>query len=119
MLATGKFAQYPTFVTDSSENPVTYQRYVAALWLKAEAPHGSLLLIAPYNADINAFEASRDMAPYAYLKEYFIDETRGHVYDGFVGYIPLIGDYYNQYWNRTDFQTIYSNGKVEVGYKWQ
>jgi ABC-type multidrug transport system fused ATPase/permease subunit len=117
ILAVGKFSQYPPLITDSSNTPVTYPRYVAALWLKGETIHGSNMLVAPYQLDANAFEASRDMAPYAYLKEYFIEELKGRVYDGFRGYIPFVGDYFDQYKNGTDVHIIYSNGKVQVGYK--
>lgn len=117
ILAVGKFSQYPPLITDSSNTPVTYPRYVAALWLKGETIHGSNMLVAPYQLDVNAFEASRDMAPYAFLKEYFIEELKGRVYDGFRGYIPFVGDYFDQYKNETDVHIIYSNGEVQIGYK--
>jgi hypothetical protein len=115
VLAIGKFSQYPALITSSSNTPLTYDRYVASLWLKGVTVHGSSLLVAPDNVDINAFEASREMAPYAYLKEYFLDESTGHVYDKFSGYIPFIGGYYDQYENRTLVDVIYSNGNTELG----
>lgn len=117
VLATGKFAQYPTLVTDSSSNLVTYQRYTATLWLKAEATHGSNILVAPYTVDMDAFDASRCMAPYAYLKEYFLDETNGHSYDKFSGYIPFVGRFFDQYKDLPNVQIIYDNGDTQVGYK--
>jgi len=115
--ALGKFSQYPTLITESTNTPVTYPRYIAALWLKQETVHGAYMLVAPYELDIDLFEASRDMAPYAYLKEYFLDETEGRLYHKFHGYIPLIGGFFDQYSDTLDVQLIYSNGDARIGYK--
>jgi hypothetical protein len=52
------------------------------------------------------------MAPYAYLKEYFLDSEP---YDSFHGYVPFICEYYDQFQNSTEISKIYSNGKVEIG----
>lgn len=118
LLAAGKFSQYPLLISDPTITPdITYPRYRAALWLKDKSDHGSNILVAPHELDSAAFEGSRDMAPYAYLKEYFLDEERGRTYDKFDGYIPLIGGFFDQYKNLPNVQIIYSNGDVEVGYK--
>lgn len=119
IFAAGKFSQYPLRMDDPNIVPsVTFQRYTAALWLKNETVHGSSMLVAPYTVDIVAFEASRSIAPYAYLKEYFLDETRyKDQYDKFVGYIPFIGDFFDQYENSSSVNIIYSNGELEIGYK--
>ena len=116
LLAAGKFSQYPSLITDQSSSPINYTRYIAAIWLKEEVPHGSIMLIAPYTSDNAAFEASRGMAPYAYLKEYFLDNT-GHTFDKFSGYVPFVGEFFNQYRNSNDVSIIYSNGETQIGYK--
>jgi len=116
-LAAGKFAQYPLAISDSTVAPlITYPRYVSTLWLKSEATAGFNLLVAPYSTDSRAFEISRNMAPYAYLKGYFLDE-KGVTYEKFNGYIPLIGGFFDQYKNSLNVQIIYSNGDTEIGYK--
>jgi hypothetical protein len=115
--AVGKFSQFPSIVTDSSKMPVTYDRYVAALWLRESSTHGLRILVAPYAVSVDAFEASREMAPYAYLKEYFLEETIGVTYDKFYGYIPFVGKFFDLYKNSTGVQIIYSNGKSDIGYK--
>jgi hypothetical protein len=118
ILAAGKFSQYPLLISDPTIAPaVTYPRYTTALWLREEAAHGSSILVAPYESDMKAFDGSRSMAPYAYLKEYFLDETKGRSYNKFRGYIPLIGGFFDQYTASPNIQVIYSNGDVEVGYK--
>ncbi len=118
LLAAGKFSQYPLIISDPTITPdITYSRYQAALWLRDKAEHGSNMLVAPHELDNMAFEGSRDMAPYAYLREYFLDEERGRTYDKFDGYIPLIGGFFNQYRDLPPVQIIYSNGDTEVGYK--
>jgi hypothetical protein len=115
VLAAGKFSQYPLIISDSTITPdVTYLRYTATLWLKNETVHGSNMLVAPYTSDIRAFDGARCMAPYAYLKEYFLDEA---AFDKFVGYIPFISEFYDQYKNLSNVQIIYSNGDTEIGYK--
>ena len=118
ILAAGKFSQFPSFVDDPNVPlDVTFSRYNAALWLKENAIHGSILLVAPPEIDNEAFEGSRGMAPYAYLKEFFIEEERGRTYDKFSGYIPFIGGYFDQYRESPNVHIIYSNGDVEIGYK--
>lgn len=118
ILAAGKFSQYPLLISDPTIAPdFTYPRYTTALWLKEEAVHGSNILVAPYESDMKAFEGSRSMAPYAYLREYFLDEAKGRSYDKFSGYIPLIGGFFDQYKDLPNVQIIYSNGDAEVGYK--
>jgi hypothetical protein len=118
ILAAGKFSQYPLLISDPTIAPdVTYPRYTTALWLKEEAVHGSNILVAPYESDMKAFDGSRSMAPYAYLREYFLDEAKGRSYDKFSGYIPLIGGFFDQYTDLPDVQIIYSNGDADVGYK--
>jgi len=112
ILAAGKFSQFSPIVTDPTIAPVNYPRYVAASWLKERATHGSNMLVAPYTSDPSAFEASRDMAPYAYLRVYFLDTDP---YDMFSGYIPFVGGFFDQYKSEPDVQIIYSNGDVEVG----
>jgi len=59
------------------------------------------------------------MAPYAYLREYFLNEKKGRSYDKFSGYIPFVGEYFDQYENSPNVQMIYSNGDTKVGYKEQ
>lgn len=116
VLALGKFSQYPSIITDLRGTPITYSRFVAALWLKEETVHGTNFLVAP-ESDMSMFEASRCMAPYAYLKEYFLDETKGRVYSKFYGYIPFIGGFFDQYTNSSEVQIVYSNGETQIGYK--
>ena len=116
ILAAGKFAQYPRIISDPSIPPrVSYQQYVSALWLKNETIHGSLMLIAPPSEDNDAYETARSMAPYAYLRERFINEFFS--FDDFTGYIPFVGEFYDQYRNNTSVNIIYSNGGVQIGYK--
>jgi len=119
VLAAGKFSQYPLRIDNPTTVPsVTFQRYIAALWLKNETVHGSNMLVAPYTSDMEAFEASRCMAPYAYLKEYFLDENWYEFqYGKFVGYIPFIGDFFDRYKNSHSVNIVYSNGDVEIGHK--
>lgn len=119
LLAAGKFSQYPLIIEDPTIIPaVTFQRYIAALWLKNEAVHGSNMLVAPYTLDMEAFEGSRCMAPYAYLKEYFLYETQyENQFDKFIGYIPFIGGFFDIYKNSSSVNIVYSNGNVEIGYK--
>jgi hypothetical protein len=120
ILAAGKFSQYPLKMDNPAIVPsVTFQRYVAALWLRGETIHGSNFLVAPYTLDIEAFEASRCMAPYAYLREYFLYGTQYYKvqYDKFTGYIPFVGGFFEQYRNMSKVQVIYANGDVEIGYK--
>ena len=114
ILAAGKFAQYGPIVTGSSDPPLTYNRYVSSQWLKLYSVHGSIILVAPSNKS-DAFEGSRSIAPYAYLKEYFLDEDVGRVYAKFRGYIPFIDEYFEQYRNLTGVNTIYSNGNTSIG----
>jgi hypothetical protein len=115
ILAAGKFAQYGTLVTDSSSLPLTYPRYVSSQWLKEYTIHGSNILVAPSTGESDAFEGSRSIAPYAYLKEYFLDEEQGRIYARFSGYIPFIDKYYEQYRNLTGVNTIYSNEYTDIG----
>lgn len=117
VLAAGKFSQYPLLISDPSIDPaVSYSRYTAALWLREEAIHGSNILVAPHDVDYEAFERSRNMAPYAYLKEYFLDEEKGRTYDNFGGYVPLVGGFFDQYIDLPNVQIIYSNGDAQLGY---
>jgi LPXTG-motif cell wall-anchored protein len=114
ILAVGKFAQYGPIVTGSSDLPLTYDRYVSSQWLKLCSVHGSIILVAPSN-ESDAFEGSRSIAPYAYLKEYFLDEERGRTYAKFYGYIPFIDAYFEQYKNLTGVNTMYCNGNTSIG----
>lgn len=118
ILAAGKFAQYPLALSDPTVTPyISYPRFMSTLWLKGEAVAGSNLLVAPYLSDPRAFEISRNMAPYSYLKGYFLDETKGYRYENFHGYIPLIGGFFDQYSNSPDVQMIYASGDTQIGYK--
>lgn len=113
LLGVGEFSQYPLIVSSpSSQSPVTFPRYVSALWLKQDASHGSSILIAP-SSDSTASDRATDMAPYAYLSGYFLDWMP---YDEFKGYIPFVGNFYDRFWNDSRVQPIYSNGQVELGY---
>jgi uncharacterized membrane protein len=114
ILAVGKFAQYGPIVTGSSDLPLTYDRYVSSQWLKRYTVHNSTILVAPSN-ESDAFEGSRSIAPYAYLKEYFLDEERGRIYSKFHGYIPFIDAYFEQYRNLTGVNTMYCNGNTSIG----
>jgi len=115
VLAAGKFSQNPLWISDSSRPlNVTYSRYRASLWLRAEAQHGSNLLVAPYSSDVIAFAASREMSPYAYLTEFFLDEKP---YSKFSGYIPIIGGYFDRYEDSPDVNIIYGNGEARIGFK--
>jgi LPXTG-motif cell wall-anchored protein len=114
ILAAGKFAQYGPIVTGSSDLPLTYSRYASSQWLKLYTVHNSTILVAPSN-ESDAFEGSRSIAPYAYLKEYFLDEERGRIYAKFHGYIPFIDAYFEQYKNLTGVNTMYSNGNTSIG----
>jgi hypothetical protein len=114
--ALGKFSQYPILITEPTDTPVTYSRYIAALWLKEETVHGTNILVAP-ESNIDAFDASRCMAPYAYLKEYFLDETKGRTYEKFDGYVPFVGGFFDQYRYLPSVQIIYTDGDTEIGYK--
>jgi LPXTG-motif cell wall-anchored protein len=114
ILAAGKFAQYGPIVTGSSDLPLTYNRYASSQWLKLYTVHNSTILVAPSN-ESDAFEGSRSIAPYAYLKEYFLDEERGRIYAKFHGYIPFIDAYFEQYKNLTGVNTMYSNGNTSIG----
>jgi hypothetical protein len=115
ILAAGKFSQYDPLVSNSSATPLTYPRYVASQWLKADTVHGSSMLVAPSIGNPDAFEGARSIAPYAYLKEYFLDEAKGRIYSKFSGYIPFIDDFYEQYRNLPTVDTIYSNGNTDIG----
>lgn len=118
ILAAGKFAQYPALVSNSSvPQPVSYSRYVAALWLKSDATHGANLLVASDAVDAVAFDASRSMAPYAYLVGYVLDDSGIHTYVNFKGYVPFIGGFFDQYKDSVSVQIVYDNGETEVGYK--
>jgi len=119
ILAAGKFSQYPLRIDNPTIAPsVTFQRYIAALWLRNGTVHGSNMLVAPYTLDMEAFEASRCMAPYAYLKEYFLDEIRYEdQYDKFVGYIPFVEGFFDQYKKLASVNIVYNNGEIEIGYK--
>lgn len=118
IVAAGKFAQYPLAIDDSSVVPyITYPRYMSTLWLKREAAAGSNLLVAPYSSGLRAFEISRIMAPYSYLRGYFLDDTKGFTYEKFHGYIPFVGGFFDQYNDSVDVQLIYSNGDTQIGYK--
>lgn len=119
VLAAGKFSQDYRIVTDPSMASITYPRYVAAEWLKGETVHGSGILVPPYTQDYDAFEVSRSMAPYAYLSEYFLNEKEGYTYDKFIGYIPFVGTFFDQYTNSTHAQIVYDNGEVKIGSKQQ
>lgn len=115
VLAAGNFAQHPLIFSDPTIIPdVTYSRYASTLWLKGETTHGSNMLVAPHTEDPRAFEASRSMAPYAYLRQYFGDEGR---YNGFNGYIPFIGGFFDQFNNLSSVDIIYNNGETRIGYK--
>jgi LPXTG-motif cell wall-anchored protein len=114
ILAAGKFAQYGPIVTGSTDLPLTYDRYVSAQWLKLYSIHESPILVAPSN-ETDAFEGSRSIAPYAYLKEYFLDEEHGRIYTKFQGYIPFIDAYFEQYKNLTGVNTLYCNGNTSIG----
>jgi len=114
ILAAGKFAQYGPIATGSADIPLTYTGYASSQWLKTYSIHGSSILIAPSN-ESDAFEGSRSIAPYAYLKEYFLDEEQGRVYAKFSGYIPFIDAYFEQYKNLTGVNTMYSNGDTSIG----
>jgi LPXTG-motif cell wall-anchored protein len=114
ILAAGKFAQYGTIVTGSSDLPLTYNRYASSQWLKLYTVNGSIILVAPSN-ESDAFEGSRSIAPYAYLKEYFLDAEHGRIYAKFHGYIPFIDAYFEQYKNLTGVNTMYSNGNTSIG----
>ena len=115
LLAAGKFAQNSPIISDpTTALPVTYSRFTAALWLKEQTVHGSALLVAP-TEDVQSFGASRDLAPYAYLGEYFLDESTR--YEQFNGYIAFVGSYFEQFRNDTSIQKIYTNGETDVGYK--
>lgn len=115
ILAVGKFSQNPLYVSDSSIDPsVTLPRYQASMWLLTEAPHGSNMLVAPASTDLKAFESSRSMAPYAFLREYFLDTQP---YDMFNGYIPMIGGYFDRYQNQTGINIVYCNAKTQLGFK--
>jgi len=117
VLVAGKLSQSGSLDTNHADQPVTYTRYVAATWLKGVTVHGSNMFVAPFPIDSVGFEISRDMAPYAYLKEYFIDEERGHFLNSSTGYIPFVSYYFDGYRNSTSVQNIYSNGMVEIGHR--
>lgn len=117
LLAAGKLSQFGPNFANPAGQPVTYTRYVAASWLKGVTVHGSNMLVAPFQVDMAGFEAARDMAPYAYLTEYFVDEVHGPYFSQFDGYVAFVGSYYDQYANSTKIQIVYNNGLVEVGSK--
>ena len=120
VLAAGKFAQYNALVTDTANTPVTESRYMASTWLRDVSIHGSNMLIASYSIDNNAFEASRSMSPYAFLKEFFIDENENWSLADYTGYVPFVGEVYEQYNNGTSHvNIIYSNGDTKLGFKGQ
>ncbi|MEM3697502.1 MAG: hypothetical protein QXQ94_08410 [Candidatus Bathyarchaeia archaeon] len=112
VLAAGKFSQYPLYIDSTKPVHVNYSRYVSTLWLKDYTLHGSNFLVAPFGSE--SFYPSLEMAPYAYLKPYFLDDAP---YAKFCGYIPLIGGFFDQYENATDVQIIYCNGETLLGYK--
>jgi TRAP-type uncharacterized transport system fused permease subunit len=115
-LAAGKFAQNSPLISDPAITPpVTYSRYMSALWLKEVTIHGSAILVAPYSEDLQAFESSRDIAPYAYLREYYLQESAQ--YKNFNGYIAFLGEFFEQFRNNPNTQKIYTNGETDVGYK--
>jgi hypothetical protein len=87
------------------------------LWLRENVANGSSFLVAPYRVDIGAFETSRDMATYGYLKEYYLDNSKGVFYEDFKGYIPFVGGFFDQYRNSSLVQIIYSNNYADVGYQ--
>ncbi|MEM2507407.1 MAG: hypothetical protein QXF61_10240 [Nitrososphaeria archaeon] len=119
VLAAGKFSQYPLKIDNPAITPsVTFQWYIAALWLRNETVHGSYMLVAPYTLDMEAFEASRSIAPYAYLKEYFLDEIQyKNQYEKLIGYIPFVGNFYDQYEGSCSINIFYDNGEAKIGYK--
>lgn len=115
-LALGKFAHNSPLISDASTAPpVTYSRYISALWLKEVTIHGAPILVAPYNEDPQAFESSRDIAPYAYLREYYLGDSTQYVH--FNGYIAFVGDFFEQFRGNPYTQKIYSNGETDIGYK--
>lgn len=113
ILSMGKFAQYSLLISDTNLSlPLDYSKYVASYWLKSEALHGSNLLVASDKVNFQAFETARSMAPYAYLKEYFLASS---TYSTFKGYIAFVDPYYEEYRSERDVNIVYSNGEVDIG----
>jgi hypothetical protein len=107
------FAPYPLLVTDSAvEPPITYQRYVSCIWLKDSSIHGHHLLIPSRTYDSEYFEIARNMAPYAYLREYNLTWAR---FEKFSGYIPVLPDrQLAESITLEGLDTLYDNGKVKI-----
>jgi len=115
LLAVGEFSQFSLQVSSPQENrAITYPLYSSALWLRGNTQHGKELLVAPYTVNPDAFEVSRNMAPYAYLTEYFLPE--GSTIKKYDGYVPFINQFYDVYLNSTSVQIVYSNGYSKIGY---
>jgi hypothetical protein len=115
MLSIGQFFQYPSLVNDPATKPnISDLQYTSTVWLKEYTNHGSALLVAPYTEGLDAFETSRNMAPYAYLKEYFLDWMP---YDRFVGYVPFVGKFFERLQSETGIQIVYNDGATRIGYK--
>lgn len=54
------------------------------------------------------------MAPYAYLKGYYLDEDRCDVqFNRFVGYISFVSDFYDNYKDLISVQIIYANEDIK------
>ncbi len=117
ILAAGKFSQYSSLITSTDHTPVTLDRYIASEWLKTASTHGSNMLVASYKVDNDGFEASRSMAPYAFLREYFLDDYHNFSLTQYYGYIPFVGSSYEKYSVDPQVGLIYSNGDTEIGYK--
>ena len=114
MLSIGQFFQYPPLVNDPTMKPnISYTQYISTVWSKKCTNHGSALLVAPYTEDLDAFETSRNMAPYAYLECYFLDWMS---YDRFNGYIPFVEEFFEKFLNDSNVQVVYSNGGTQIGY---
>ena len=114
VLAAGKFSQFSSLISDPTLAPyVTDSRHSAAMWLKAQTNHGLYLYVTPYQVDFGAFEASRSMAPYAYLKEYFASNNES--LENFKGYMPFFG--FSNYTELPSVQIVYDNKETQVGFK--
>jgi hypothetical protein len=115
LLSGGKNSQYISYVIDPTfQMPMDDYRYQSAIWLKEHATHGANMLVPSYHEGFDVFEGSRNMAPYSYLKEYFLDQFD---YDEFTGYIPIINEYFELYKTNYTLDIIFSNGFVEIGYE--
>lgn len=117
LLSAGLQAQVePIFDSDAFEVPITEARYAAAGWLRNVSVPGKSMLVTERKDSPEGFEITRDMAPYAYKREYHLGWLS---YRDFAGYIPVVRlrDGRVLFDDMEGASLIYTNGEASWGLK--